>query len=86
MKVEPQNISYSRNMGIKLASGSIVAFFDDDAIPPSEWIEQLLLTYSLHGDKCAAVGGLVRDLTRPGSPLQFCRGITIFSVKLLQSV
>jgi hypothetical protein len=75
-KVEDKNISSSRNLGIKLASGSIVAFFDDDAIPPSEWIEQLLVTYSLHGDKCAAVGGTVRDLTRPGYPLQFCRGIT----------
>lgn len=76
VKVEPHNISYSRNRGIKLASGSIIAFFDDDAIPPSEWIEKLLFTYSLHGDNCAAVGGAVRDLTRPGHPLQFCRGIT----------
>ncbi|GAB1544964.1 hypothetical protein NUACC21_76400 [Scytonema sp. NUACC21] len=80
LKVEQQNISYSRNIGTKLASGSIVAFFDDDAIPPSEWLEQLLITYSIHGDKCAAVGGRVRDLTRPGFPLQFCHGITnIFS-------
>ncbi|MCU0533468.1 MAG: glycosyltransferase family 2 protein [Hydrococcus sp. Prado102] len=76
LKVEPKNISYSRNKGIELASGSIVAFFDDDAIPPTEWIEQLIFTYSLHGNKCAAVGGVVRDLTRPGHPLQFCRGIT----------
>jgi GT2 family glycosyltransferase len=76
LKVEPRNISYSRNKGIKLASGSIIAFFDDDAVPPSEWIEQLVFTYSLHGDKCAAVGGSVRDLTRPGYPLQFRRGIT----------
>ncbi len=75
-KVETKNISFSRNMGIKRASGSIIAFFDDDAIPPSEWIEQLLFTYSLHGNKCAAVGGTVRDLTRPGYPLQFRRGIT----------
>lgn len=80
LKVEPKNISYSRNMGIKLATGSIVAFFDDDAVPPSEWIEQLLNIYSQRGEKCAAVGGAVRDLTRPGYPLQFHRGITnIFS-------
>jgi hypothetical protein len=76
MRVEPKNISFSRNRGIQLASGSIIAFFDDDAVPPSEWIEQLVFTYSLHGDKCAAVGGTVRDLTRPGYPLQFRRGIT----------
>ncbi len=80
LRVEPKNISYSRNMGIKLATGSIVAFFDDDAIPPSEWLEQLLNIYSQHGEKCAAVGGTVRDLTRPGYPLQFHRGISnVFS-------
>lgn len=76
LKVEHKNISYSRNMGIKLALGSIIAFFDDDAIPPSEWVEKLLFTYSINGEKCAAVGGIVRDLTRPGYPLQFCHGIT----------
>lgn len=75
-KIPYKNISVSRNTSIQLATGSIVAFFDDDAIPPSEWIEELLLTYSVYGDKCAAVGGTVRDLTRPGNPLQFQRGIT----------
>lgn len=76
LKVEPKNISFSRNMGLKLASGSIIAFFDDDAIPPPEWIDQLLFTYSVQGDKCAGVGGTVRDVTRSGHPLQFRRGIT----------
>ena len=76
LKVEPKNISFSRNMGIKQASGAIIAFLDDDAIPPPEWIDQLLFTYSIQGDKCAGVGGTVRDLTRPGYPLQFHRGIT----------
>ncbi|MEC4814630.1 MAG: glycosyltransferase family 2 protein [Scytonema sp. PMC 1069.18] len=80
LNVERKNISYSRNLGIKLASGSIVAFFDDDAIPPSKWVDELLATYARYGDKCAAVGGRVRDLTRPHYPLQFRRGITnIFS-------
>lgn len=76
LKVDPKNISFSRNTGIKLASGSIIAFLDDDAIPPPYWIEQLLSTYSLYGDNCAGVGGTVRDLTRPGCPLQFRRGIS----------
>ncbi|HCF29703.1 MAG TPA: glycosyl transferase [Cyanobacteria bacterium UBA11049] len=76
LKVERKNISFSRNRAIKVASGSIIAFFDDDAIAPSDWLDQLVSTYSLHGEKCAAVGGTVRDLTRPGYPLQFRRGIT----------
>jgi GT2 family glycosyltransferase len=79
-KVAPRNISYSRNIGTKLAKGQIVAFLDDDAVPPPDWIEQLLASYSQFGDKCAAVGGSVRDRTRPGHPVQFQRGITnVFS-------
>jgi glycosyltransferase involved in cell wall biosynthesis len=74
--VQQRNISLSRNVGIKLASGAIVAFLDDDAIAPSDWLDQLLLTYSLHGDKCAGVGGTVRDMTRPNFPLQYKRGIS----------
>jgi len=76
LKVEQKNISFSRNMALELTSGSIIAFLDDDAIPPPEWLEQLLLTYSLKGDKCAGVGGTVRDVTRPGYPMQFRHGIT----------
>ncbi|HEY9874408.1 MAG TPA: hypothetical protein V6D12_13290, partial [Candidatus Obscuribacterales bacterium] len=49
---------------------------DDDAVPPPEWLDQLLLTYSLHGDKCGGVGGIVRDMTRPNFPLQYKRGIS----------
>lgn len=74
--VEQKNISISRNVGIKLASGSIIAFLDDDAIPPPEWIEKLLATYSLYGDKCAGVGGAVRDMTSYNYPMQYNRGIT----------
>jgi GT2 family glycosyltransferase len=71
-----KNISISRNLGIKVASGSIISFLDDDAIPPPEWLDSLLSTYSLHGDKCAGVGGTVRDMTTSGYPLQYYRGIT----------
>ncbi|MBK1990775.1 glycosyltransferase family 2 protein [Sphaerospermopsis aphanizomenoides BCCUSP55] len=70
------NISKSRNIGIKNASGNIVAFIDDDAIPPPDWIEKLLSIYSLQSDKCAGVGGTVRDMTKPSYPLQYHRGIT----------
>lgn len=76
MKVKEKNISLSRNVGIRVASGSIIAFLDDDAIPPPNWVDQLLSTYSIHGEKCAGVGGIVRDMTRPGYPVQFRYGIT----------
>ncbi len=76
-KVSQRNISVSRNVGIRLATkASIIAFIDDDAIAPPEWIEELLATYIKYGEKCAGVGGAVRDMTTPGNPLQYRRGIT----------
>lgn len=75
-RVQEKNISISRNVGINLASGSIIAFLDDDAIPPPDWIDKLLATYTLYGNKCGGVGGSVRDMTRYGYPMQYHRGIT----------
>jgi cellulose synthase/poly-beta-1,6-N-acetylglucosamine synthase-like glycosyltransferase len=74
--VKQKNISISRNVGLKLTSGSVVVFLDDDAIPPPDWIEQLLSIYLRYGDRCAGVGGAVRDMTRPDYHLQFRCGIT----------
>ncbi|AFZ60250.1 glycosyltransferase family 2 protein [Anabaena cylindrica FACHB-243] len=71
-----KNLSVSRNIGIQKSSGEIVAFIDDDAIPPTDWLDKLISTYSLYGYKCAGVGGTVRDMTTPGYPLQYHRGIT----------
>ncbi len=71
-----KNISVARNLGIRASSGTIIAFLDDDAIPPVGWIDKLLLTYSTTGDKCAGVGGAVRDMTKQGHPLQFKHGIS----------
>ncbi len=75
-RIQIKNISCSRNAAIRLASGSIIAFLDDDAIPPPNWLDRLFETYSIHGKNCAGVGGAVRDMTRPAHPLQFRRGIT----------
>lgn len=74
--IKQRNLSLSRNIGIKLSSGEILAFIDDDAVPALDWIDKLLQIYSLHGDKCAGVGGVVREMNTPGFPLQFERGIT----------
>jgi GT2 family glycosyltransferase len=71
-----KNISISRNIGISNSSGEFILFIDDDAIPPADWVENLLLIYSIHGSKCAGVGGIVRDMTTAGYPLQYRYGIT----------
>jgi len=55
------NLSVSRNIGICMARGDIVAFIDDDAIPEPEWLEQLARAYD--NPAVGAAGGLVFDQT-----------------------
>lgn len=35
------NLSMSRNVGIQMASGDVVAFIDDDAVPHPQWLRRL---------------------------------------------
>ncbi len=55
------NLGVSRNRGVALAAGEIVAFIDDDAIPPTDWLERLVEPYLDDAD-LAAVGGTVFDV------------------------
>ncbi|XYJ11337.1 glycosyltransferase [Telluria sp. B2] len=60
-RCEVANLSVSRNIGICMARGDIVAFIDDDAIPEPEWLEQLARAYD--HPSVGAAGGLVFDQT-----------------------
>jgi glycosyltransferase involved in cell wall biosynthesis len=55
------NLSASRNIGIELAKGEIVAFIDDDAYPEPEWLAQMVEPFS--DESVGAVGGIVFDHT-----------------------
>jgi GT2 family glycosyltransferase len=44
-----------RNTGAEAATGSVVAFLDDDAVPARDWLERLAETYA--DDEVVAVGG-----------------------------
>ena len=67
-----RNLSISRNLGIRLAAGDIVAFLDDDAIPEPEWLDQILAAYA--DEKVGGVGGFVFDHT--GMAFQWRYGTT----------
>lgn len=61
-----RGLSYSRNKGIELASGDVVAFVDDDAIPESEWLKNLVAGYDRHD--AIAVGGKMTPIWVDGKP------------------
>ena len=54
-----KNLSISRNLGIENASGDIVAFIDDDAIPFADWVENTLEEFNSRPLTFAAIGGPV---------------------------
>jgi len=61
-----RNLSMSRNIGIALAAGDVVAFIDDDAYPDPAWLARLLDGFD--DPEVAAVGGPTFDYT--GASLQ----------------
>ena len=52
-----RNLSKSRNQGIDLCDGDIIAFIDDDALPFDDWIENVLFEYNARPLTTAALGG-----------------------------
>lgn len=51
------NLSMSRNIGIAMADTNYIAFIDDDAIPESEWLTNIMKKFDK--EDVAAVGGPV---------------------------
>jgi O-antigen biosynthesis protein len=73
------NISAARNAGIVQASGEIVAFIDDDAVPEPTWLDHLVAPFTDPG--VAATGGFV--IGRNGISLQWgARGVDVFGRKI----
>jgi glycosyltransferase involved in cell wall biosynthesis len=53
-----RGISVARNTGLKHSSSRIVAFCDDDCIPPTDWTEQLLAAWATNPG-ATVIGGMV---------------------------
>jgi GT2 family glycosyltransferase len=54
--VERDGVVAAQNQGLSVATGAIVAFCDDDAVPYPDWAERLLGKFA-QDDRIAAVGG-----------------------------
>jgi len=57
---ENRGLLESRNRGVELASGDVVAFIDDDAVAEECWIEELLVAYE-DRDAIAAGGKMTPE-------------------------
>ncbi|HMA50837.1 MAG TPA: glycosyltransferase, partial [Magnetospirillaceae bacterium] len=64
------NLSMSRNIGICMAAGDIVAFIDDDGIPEPEWLAQIAAAYER--DEVGGAGGRVYDHTGYHFQSEYC--------------
>jgi glycogen(starch) synthase len=56
-----RNLSQSRNIGIEISSGDLVAFLDDDAIPEPEWLDDVVPAFS--DPEVGVAGGFLHDHT-----------------------
>ncbi len=63
-----QGLAAARNCGLRNARSPIAAFTDDDAIPASSWLKQLVQRFASLGDEVAAVGGELVPVWRGPKP------------------
>lgn len=56
----------SRNKAVDLATGDVVAFFDDDAVADKEWLSELARAYTEHD--AVAAGGRIDPIWLTGKP------------------
>jgi glucosyl-dolichyl phosphate glucuronosyltransferase len=72
--VYPGRLGSARNTGVELVAGDIVAFLDDDACAPPDWLRRIVTAYASR-DGVMAVGGAPEpefERPRPGwFPFEF---------------
>lgn len=57
--VPEPGLSLARNAGVRVASGRVVAFLDDDAAPAADWARRILAAFA-RGADIGCVGGTCR--------------------------
>lgn len=51
-----KGVSFSRNLGIRHSTGSIIAFIDDDCDASKDWVESMMRSHVAHKDAMAVTG------------------------------
>ena len=65
-KKSQKGLTRSRNLGVKIARGDIIIFFDDDVVLMPNYIQEIVKTYENGSDKdLGGVGGVEINLKRP---------------------
>ncbi len=85
-RIQHGGLSVARNAGIQLSKGEIIAFIDQDAVPESTWLEELVKPFEKEADY---VGGRINLLNTESWVARFLQ-ITIrrqfFGPKFLNSL
>lgn len=55
----------ARNHGVRLSSGTILCFLDDDSVPEPDWLGKLIAPFLLH-ENIALVSGSIRSFYQDG--------------------
>jgi len=59
MDQERRGPSWARNQGIRRTGGDLIAFTDDDCVPPEDWLERLVEAIDVY--KAAGAGGTYQE-------------------------